>query len=277
MKGRFFFFILVFCCLNSPAQAQNFKGKPQPVYSIEAPAKDLTVGETLTYSVEWLGIPVGRVILKTEGIEKIDNREYHHITGTAKPNSFFRTFIDLEYWVDSYFDTQLHTSRRFEKSRRLNEKSNYVSIDFDPAKNEATFSTAGASESYAISPQRPSVEAANPDSNKIPKNTQDLLSCLYYFRLLDLKEGEDYAVNIYYSKKNWVLNFKAEKPFLRFIHKKGSPIIFKVAPTSALNRLILGSNKFYAYFTADSRRIPIEFSFNTGIGLVKARIEEIPK
>lgn len=269
--------ILAIFCLNSPVQAQNFKGKPQPVYSIGAPAKDLAVGETLTYSVEWLGIPVGKVILKTEGVQKIDNRQYYHITGTAKPNSFFRTFIDLEYWVDSYFDTELHTSRRFEKNRRLNEKSNHVLIDFDPTKNEATFNTEGASESYAISSARPSLEAANPDTNKIPKNTQDLLSCLYYFRLLDLKEGENHAVNIYYSKKNWVLNFKAEKPFLRYIHKKGSPIIFKVAPNSDLNSLILGSNKFYVYFTADSRRIPIEFSFNTGIGLVKARIEEIPK
>lgn len=277
MKKFTLILVILFFCSVFPAYAQNFKGKPKPVFNIEPPEKNLRVGEVLNFSVEWLGIPVGNVVLKIEGIETIDNRKYYHITGTAKPNSFFQTFVNLEYWVDSYFDVETHVSRRFEKNRRLNAKANHVLIDFDPNKNEAVFNSVGAAETYPISEQRSSIETANPDTNKIPKNTQDLLSCLYYFRLLDLKEGESYAVNIYYSRKNWLLNFNVGKPFRKDIHNKGSFILFKVASFSALNDLIFGKSKFYAYFTADSRRIPVEFSFNTGIGLVTARIQEFPK
>lgn len=54
-------------------------------------------------------------------------------------------------------------------------------------------------------------------------------------------------------------------------------MVFKAVMDSELSEFILGKSKMVVYFTADSRRIPIEFKFGTGIGSVQGKIKSIPK
>ncbi|MDP3732138.1 MAG: hypothetical protein Q8R31_03785, partial [Candidatus Omnitrophota bacterium] len=66
--------IILVLSVANPAYAQNFKGKTQNI-TISDPAKELSIGERLEYSVEWLGVPVGKIRLKVEGITTINNYE----------------------------------------------------------------------------------------------------------------------------------------------------------------------------------------------------------
>jgi hypothetical protein len=276
MRKKQFLLAVLFLSLSYAAYAQNFKGETQKL-SILEPGHGLRAGEALEYSVEWLGIPVGKAILKVNGIAKINNHDCYQVTAQAIPNKFLKRFINLEYEVHTYIDTQYFYTRRFEKTRSLNNKTAFVAIDFDQEKNEATYKAGGSAKSIIISPVREQIKAKTQATNKIPKGAQDLLSAFYYLRLAKINENGDYSLNIYYDQRNWQVNFKVEKPFLKDIYKKGSFSIFKVSPDSGLNDFILGRRKFTVYFTADSRRIPLEFRFDTGVGLIRGIIRDIPQ
>jgi len=266
--------ILLSVCYS--AYAQNFKYKPQTIV-ISDPAKELTIGETLEYSVEWLGIPVGKIVLKVEGIAIINNHECYHITAKALPNSFFQRLYDLEYTVHTYIDKQLYCTRRFEKIRRMNKQYNHIVIDFDQEKHKAVFFSEGLTTFFKISPQRDKIEAVTAITTEIPYGTQDLLSSFYYFRFLKIAQDKSYPVNIYYNRRNWPMDMKVEEPFLREIRKKGSFPVVKIFPDSLLNNYILGKRRLIVYLTTDSRRLPLEFKLETGLGPISARIQNPPK
>ena len=268
--------IILILSVGSPAYSQNFKDKPQNI-NIPDPAKELSIGETLEYSLEWIGIPVGKIVLKTEGITAINNYECYHITAEAIPNRFFQRFYDLEYKVHSYIDKRSFLPIRFEKVRRLNKEANYVTIDFDHEKNEAKYKSWGSALFVKFSPVRKKLETINPTTTNIPKGTQDLFSSFYYFRILKIKEEESYPVNIYYGQRNWPVKMKVDKPFFREMRKKGTFAVVKLSPLSELNDYILGKRNFSVYLTVDSRRIPLEFKLNTAMGPVRGIIQDLPK
>ena len=187
--------IILILSVGNPVYAQNFKGKPQNL-TISVSAKELGIGETLIYSLEWLGIPVGKIVLKVEGITMINNYECYHITAKAMPNRFFRRLYDLEYTVHTYIDKQFYYTRRFEKIRHMNKQYNRIVIDFDQEKHKASFFSEGSASFLKISPQRIKIESNAPTTTEIPYGTQDLLSSFYCFRFLDIRQNTNYPVNI---------------------------------------------------------------------------------
>jgi len=257
--------------------AQDFAAKPPPEVIIESAAKSLPLKEELHYSVEWLGFSVGEIILKVEGIEDVSGKECYHVNARAFPNSFMKHIYNIEYKVDTFIDTNFLFSRRFGKARRINNAINYVLIDFHQEKNEAVFLSKGSNVSFKISPTREEIEQQNPATGKIPYGTQDLLSALYYFRFQDIKEGANYAVNIYYNQRNWNMNFNVKKPFKKEIRKIGTFDVVEISPSAELNSYILGKRKFSVYFTTDSRRIPIMFVLNTALGQMRGIIQNPPE
>ncbi len=276
MKNISLFCIVLFLGLNSILYAQNFADKKQTIF-ISKPEKTLDTKETLQYSVEWLGIPVGTIILKVEGLENIKGYPCYHITAQVLPNRFLRRIYDIEYKVHTYIDTQSFFTRRFEKIRCINNESNYTVIDFDQEKKEVLFLSKGSNLRVNISPVRNKMEAARPITNKIPYGAQDLLSSFYYFRLLDIKENQNYPINIYYNQRNWSVNMKVGEPFLREIRKKGSFSVVEVSAGAELNDYILGRRRFTVYLTTDSRRIPLEFKLQTALGPIRAIIQDLPQ
>lgn len=279
MKRVVFFLTAAIISLSSLAFAQNFKGRVQEA-TIATPQNKLTIGETLVYSVEWLGISAGKIILSVNGTEKIDGNECYHVTAKALPNKFFRMFHDVEYRVDSFIDTKGLFSRRFEKVKRLNNVYTCLVIEFNPEKNEAKYkfdcakAPADTNESASLRKKR----ATNKNTIvKIPTGTQDVLSTLYYFRLLDIKKGEAYPVNVSYDRQNWAFKINVGEPYLRDFHKKGSFCLFQISPNSDLINSITGKRGITIYLTADSFRKPALFTMNTKIGFLRGILQDLAK
>lgn len=267
--------LAVFLTLNTVLYAGQIKDKKQGI-SILPAQKELDADEILQYSLEWLGIPVGRMIMKTEGLENINGYSCYHISAQVLLNRLFRRFYNIEYKVHTYIDKKLLFTRRFEKIRRINDESNFVAIEFDQEQNKAVFVSKGSSTNIDISPLRDEIREKNPATAKIPYGTQDLLSFFYYFRLQDIKENHNYTENLYYDQRNWLVNMITEKPFSREIRKKGSFSVIGVIPDSELNNYILGKRKFIVYMTVDSRRLPLEFKLNTALGPIRAMLQNPP-
>ncbi len=253
--------------------AQNFRGKSVPETIIIEPAdKKLNTNEELTYSLQWLGFPIGKLVLKVQGLEMIQGNSCYHIRVRIFPNSFFRRFYDLEYIVDTFLDEKSLITRRFTKERRLGKEKNFQIIDFNYEKLTAHVSVTGSNKIVDISPDRENLQGQIPATTKIAPDSQDLFSSLYYFRLQDIQPDSSYPVTIYYDNRNWKLNFITGKPFLREVRKKGSIPLVRVKVESELIRYIVGDRNIFAYVMTNAKRVPFEFRLNTSIGLIKGRL-----
>ena len=274
-KGSVVAFLICFFCFGA-ASAQNFAGKKKADINLEKPQKSFRVGETLRYSMQWLGIPVGTIVLKVNDLKMVRSRECYDISGNVYPNSFFKHFYNVEYDVHSFVDTQTFRPLRFEKTRRINDKYSHVVIDFYPDKLEAVYESQGTAEPVTFSAARSRLEEIKPETSKITANTQDLLSAFYYFRTLDITKNKSYSLDIYYDRRSWPIKMKVGEPFLRDIRKRGTLSMVKVVPDSELNDYILGKRNFSVFFSVDSYRVPVEFCLSTSFGSVCGIIQDIP-
>jgi len=258
--------------------ADNFLGKKEGL-SIEPPRKALLTPEVLRYSVEWLGVPVGKIILTTEGTEQINSRPCYLITARTFPNRFFVKLFDVEYKLASYTDKEGLYSLRFIKARRIKEVSDEMRIDFDQKNHRAfyKFFVPGGPAEIITFPSMRKERVVNAEATiDIPEQCQDLLSSLYYFRLLDIKEKNTYPVNISYGQVNWEMNVSAGKPYKKDFYKKGSLGVFTVSPKTQLADFILGKRELSITFTSDSARVPVIITVNTAIGQFRACLENLP-
>jgi len=272
------FIMLLAVLLFAPfLYAQNFHGKEAIALAIEKPAKKLNINESLNYSVEWLGIPVGKINLHVEGVIKIDGRDCYLIAAKAWPNNFFKKFYDFEYNVNTLIDSHTFLTRRFEKTRRIGKDSMQEIIDFNRENNSVHYTRQKKAPSLILSFERIKLEQDIPSTYELAPNSQDLFSALYYFRIADIKPDDKFKLNIYYSLRNWQVVADIGRPFIKSLRKKGSLAVFNVRLTSLLNTFVLGKQDMEVVFSADSRRIPVLFKFGSGIGTFRGVLEELPK
>ncbi len=266
---------LAVCAGATAGTAQNFKGTANAQLAVPPPLAQLGAGEELQYFVEWLGVPVGSIVLKQHGVVKVRGFDCYHISAQSRPNRFLRKIVDLEYRVHSYLDTRTLESRRFIKTRRINKQFNLVYIEFFPEQKRAVWRSWGRSEVVKFSKRRESMEVE--PTQRIPRGTQDLLSSFYYFRLQPCAQGTKLPVNIYYNRANWPVDMLVERVFLKDFTRRGSVEAIEVAITSRLNDYILGKRKISFCVTADERRIPVSFRIGTSIGSITGVIQELPR
>jgi len=227
-----------------------------------------------------LGIPVGSVVFKVEGIEEIKGHRCYHLSVRTFPNKFFKKFYDVEYRLSSYLEVDSSRSRQYIKYRRLGNKFLKTVIDLDQDKKMAI-------STFFVPKDKLQIEDCFlKDINwvyqgsyqaKIPVNISDLVSCLYSFRLANIQGGGSYKANIFYSLMVWHIEMKLSKPFIKDIHKKGSFCVFSLFPYSRLAHWILGKHELRAYFTCDSKRLPILMEFKTNIGPFRAILKDLPR
>jgi hypothetical protein len=140
--------------------------------------------------------------------------------------------------VHTYIDKDTFCSRRFEKISRTKTKTKREAFD-------------------------------------LPEGAQDVLSSFYQFRLMDLAPDGQYTLKAYYARRSWTLNIKVGRPFLKEIRKKGTLLVFQAHIKSDLNKYILGQPDIYVYFTADNRRVPIEFKCRSKVGAMRGILRSI--
>lgn len=247
-----------FCvCVNAWA-GNNFSAKNG---RIEPPSKDLKVGEYLRYSIEWLGVPIGWITLEVKEVVNFRGHPCYHIIATAFPRKFFTRFFDADYTVQSWVDIEHFRPYRWQKHRRLRQEMTNTALDFDYKKKEAQYSDGTPVRLPAL---------------KFEGVMQDLLSSLYYIRLMDVQPTETYRFTIAYESSLWPVETKISKVQSVDIYRKGSFDLFEAKINTDLSKVILGNRKMTLYFTSDAKRLPLFFYMHTPFGPVKGTIHDIP-
>ncbi len=254
--------------------AQNFAEKPREKISLSEPQKSLVKGETLEYSLEWLGIPSGVITFNVVGRFNYKGRECYYLKLWAKLNSFFARFYNVEYSIESFVDVEHFYPYYYIKKSRFRNKLYIETIEFDRLANTAKTTIDGIPEDLIDSPLKNKIK--QPRTSLINEKSLDPLSAIYFLRLQDIVPNQETAFFIYHDHSNWQVSLKSGTPYLRDLRRIGTRAIIELTPQSSLTSFVFGKNHANIYLTTDSRRIPVEFNINTAIGFIRARIKKIP-
>lgn len=223
----------------------------QEKIEIKSPLKTLQVGEKLTYSVRWLGIPVGTAVLSVRQITTINGRPAYHVVSTAKSNKFISTFYRVDDTMQAYIDRENLYTLRFEKHQREGAYRADETIDYDQVNHTAVY------ESRREIKGKKTVKGAK---MSIPEKVQDALSCLYYFRTLDgeqMKVGKSIFIKVNTEEKNWDLEVKILESKQMELLNMGAYDAFLVEPKAKFKGIFVRKGRMWIWVSADEKRIPL--------------------
>ena len=135
-------------------------------------------------------------------------------------------------------------------------------IDFHPAEKRATY-------------QNKIDKATIP--LELNQDTHDLLSSLYYLRLMKLELDKVYDLKILYGTQSWNAQIRVLGIEKLEIYQVGDFDAFKVQISTALGELILGKRHLTVFFTLDSRRLPLRFFIHSPLGPLRGQISNLPQ
>jgi len=245
-----FTFFISGCGITS---SYKIKEKKSEEIKIEAPKPQLRVGEKLTYKAEWMGMDVGFATLTVKEITEINGREVYHIVAKADTTSFAAKFFPVEDEISTYIDTQYLYPLRFDKKQKEGKRMIDEYVDFDQANGKAiSFSR--------ITNQKKEFN--------VPKGVQDPVSCIYYFRMSNIKQGEPLFANVHLDDKNWFLETRIANTGIVKIKDLGKYQAFMAEPMSWFQGKLNKNARVSIWFSADELRIPLLIVVQSSIPLV---------
>lgn len=153
-----------------------------PSISTEDNTKSIIPAEgKFFYKVKWGGIPVASSELIVMETDEIRNRLTYHVINRIWTEGIVAAFFRVENTVESFIDADNLFSWRYVKNIREGRYRDSLTVDFDQINHVA---------------KRQDTTFA------IPENTHDPLSILWYFRKLNIKEGDTMNFSYCDGKKN---------------------------------------------------------------------------
>jgi len=256
MKTRIFLpiFALIFfisgCGITS---SYKIKEKKPGEIKIVAPKPKLRVGEKFTYKAEWMGMDVGFAVLSVDEIMELNGREVYHISAKAETISFAAKLFPVEDEISTYLDTKELYPIRFDKKQKEGKKQKDEYVDFDQENGKAIYTSRITNEKKEFN---------------VPKGVQDPVSCIYYFRLSNIKEGESLFANVHLDDKNWFLETRIANRGIVKIKDLGKYQAFMAEPMSWFQGELNKNAKVSIWFSVDEERMPLLIVVKSSIPLV---------
>jgi len=217
-------------------------------------------GEKLTFELKWGIIKAGDVVLEVLPIETRNGIKSYHFSMAVKSTPFIDVFYKVRDRIDSYVDLDMTHSLLYTKNQLQGRHKREVVVDFDWAKNEASYSNYG--------------KKRKPIS--ILPGSFDPLAVFYYSRLFKLQENAEIEIPVTDGKKCVIgigrvikretvkLSFGTYETFLIEPDLKHVGGVFKKSKNA----------KIKLWVTADSRRIPIKIKSKVKIGSFTGELVE---
>lgn len=209
--------------------------------AIEKAAAPFRVGEELTYELAWVGIPVGTVVARVKGIERLDGREAYVVELTARTNAFCSKIYPVDDTYVSYIDKERYVSLKHVVRRREGRYRKDAVTVFDHTAKKAYFHNLGDGSRKTFD---------------IPADAQDSLSAAYYFRTIDAHVGQKIGYTVVNNEEVYSLfGLIEKKAFIRVGNV--SYETFYVEPYAVLKGERVKKGSASGYFSCDNLRIPV--------------------
>jgi hypothetical protein len=225
---------------------------PLEKFKCEGEDFKLKVGEQLTYTIYWIGLPVGRGIMRVKELTKEKGRTAYQLTIQVRSNRLIRWIYKVEDDASSMIEVDGFRPLRFDKHLHEGKRKKDELIDFDWEKEEATY--------YKIREEKQQKRR----SFVMEKGAQDPLSCLYFLRSFSLEAGKERIMKVASEKKCWdlkIVPLRKEKLELEGLGTFDCLVIEPIA-------------EFEGLFVRSDKKLTIWLDEKTGI--VLKMVAEIP-
>jgi hypothetical protein len=217
--------------------------------SIAPPLVVVPIGEKLEYEISWWGIPVGRAVLTTTGLDK---KGLVRLSFRADSNWYLAVTYPIHVRLSSWVDPATSSPRRFESYLKRQWRLHESVITFDPQ----------AGTSLHELPEGKMVTVfARP-------TTQDGLSMIYYARTLPLQLGKTVPLEIAADGKNWALNGTVLQAGIVRIGSAGYWPAIEGQVELAYPVPFFHGAQAHIWFSADEERIPLLAKIHSRVGPV---------
>ena len=225
---------------------------------IESPEKSYRLGERLSYNVRYMGINVGEVVAHVKGITSLNDREVYQIELRARTNKFFSPIFRVDDVIRTYVDTEQMYPLRFEKKIREGLYRAEETMDYDHINHTAIYSNGEVTKTMELA-----------------EGSQDALSAMYHFRFQDISVGTPVVYNVNADEKNYRLEARVIRAGVVTLPRLGSFTAIMVEPRAEHNGDPVKKGKAWAWFSADTRRVPLLVKVKSFIGTVNVYLKGI--
>lgn len=271
MKYRILSLILLIIFISGCAAARKLKIEPpslreakvtEALVEIKPPLKTYRVGEKFVYYIRWFGIPVGNASMAIPEITELNGRKVYHLKAEVETSKWFSMIFKMRDRLDSYIDVEGLYPLKFVRYQREGGYKAEEIMEYDHINRVATYR---------------SLINKSVKTMEIPVGVQDMLSCLYWIRLQEVKPGSSIFVDVNADEKNWKLEVKVLGSERIEMLNLGVFDAFLVEPIAQFRGAILRKGKMWVWVSADERRIPLILKAQTPFGPIVTYLHEMDK
>ena len=217
--------------------------------------------ESLSYVVKWGLVTGGLSTLAIRGLVPVNGRPAYHIVSEARSGGMVSAFYRVEDHNEAWLDQRAMVSVRYEKRIKEGMFRIEESTLIDQPKRR-----------FHLQSYRIDKNLYEQKEGTLPPNVLDVLSSLYYVRVLPLEVGQSYTMDVLSGDKVYPLEVKVEKretikvPAGRFDTFRVEPLL------RAPGIFIAKGKKLEVWLTADERHLPVRMRTEVFIGHVSAEL-----
>jgi hypothetical protein len=231
------------------------KGHPAPEAFIKRENHAYAVGEKLTFAVQYFNATAGYAVLSIPEYSVQQGRVCMHVVAEAKTHPFFETFFKVRDRIETFIDADSLIPWRYEKHLR-----------------EGGFSA----DAFYLFDQR-THHMLEPDKNHdvtVSAETQDVLSCFFWFRTMELTPGKDMVIHVAAD------NMQSYELVVNVLRRErvstlaGDFDCILVQPHLMYDGLFQQKGEVFVWITDDNRRIPVKIQTKIAIGSINITLQD---
>ncbi len=244
--------VVLLCCAAPGAAA----GIPALGPDGDVAVPPFGVGERLVFDVNYGFINAGTAAMGINELVYERGRLCYHIVSVAESNSFFSVFFTVKDVVESYLDVRELVTLRFEKHIREGDFRSHDVVYFDHDRHVAFY----PEKRGRLIP--------------LPLDSQDILSSLYYVRMMDLEVGKSVYIENHADRKNYPLEIRVLGRE-RIKVPAGEFDCIKVEPILRAAGLFKNEGRLTIWMTDDEHKIPVLMKSKVVIGSISASLTHV--
>jgi hypothetical protein len=265
------FFLLAAALIATPL----YNGNPSEKI-LRAPSSSFSAGEHLVYVVKWdppwyffflPAMEAGEIDLQLIGESEYNGNKAMKISFQAHSSGTLMKMTGMKIDDEFVFFTEPETFCTFHASKKIREGKRKRQIDITYLRETQQLRIRELDE--AVVP--PKLKKDETKDN-IPPCVQDPLSALYFYRLSPLKVGHLQTFVIGHDDRVKEVSARVEKQE-NLETPAGSFSAWKVEVLSLMGGLFKEGGQFRIWFSADEKKIPIQFEFKVRLGRVLGKLK----
>lgn len=216
-------------------------------------------GESFTYVISWLGIPVGSATMEITTAPPIERRPTLRFVTTATSNKYLSRFFPVRNHVESTVDAESILPFQMVFQRREGRRHDDFDITFDRQAGQVQV-----------------IKNGKTTIVDIPQDIHDALSCLYYLRRQpSLDSRSSILMHIHHNKKNYEVEAKVEG-IETLTGPWGTVSAIRVLVIMPFQGIFLNEGNILVWLANDPEHTPLMMKAKITLGSIKAILQKSP-